>query len=379
MFVDIIDLVIFSLAFTGLVCIMFLLLRLNRSYLKAKLFFFAFVIIQSLNILYAFSILTGFYSSVTFVIQLNHFLQLLTPVTIYLFSYFLTNPQKKIKPGFYFLLLPALLMIIYLIPFYSSSPADKITFQESILNDVFSPEQKTIFIIKTVFGIAFIVLSALELKKHEKRVFNFYSVIKDKTHWWLRNALFSFLVIWLTVILAKLVSDSRTVIIVLAILVGLMNLYLLFYFDLYIQPLREKHERLQKQMQRFSIEKTDKKIVDEEFEKLKTELLQKVKDKKPFLNPKCNLNCFSEELDFKPYLVSIVLNKALGTNFYDFISEKRAEEAAKLLTDNTRRNLTVDAIANECGFNSKATFYKAFKKKFQCTPSQYQKNHQQAV
>ena len=72
-------------------------------------------------------------------------------------------------------------------------------------------------------------------------------------------------------------------------------------------------------------------------------------------------------------MVSEVLNKFYKKNFYDFINELRAKEVVARLQDNAFAHLTIDALAEDCGFKSKSTFYQSFKKLTGQTPAQYKK------
>ena len=68
------------------------------------------------------------------------------------------------------------------------------------------------------------------------------------------------------------------------------------------------------------------------------------------------------------------MNTYAGSNFSDYINSYRVEEAKKLLADTTFDNYTIVAVGLECGFNSKSTFYNAFKKFTGVTPTVYKKD-----
>lgn len=74
-----------------------------------------------------------------------------------------------------------------------------------------------------------------------------------------------------------------------------------------------------------------------------------------------------------PQYVSQTLSQHLGSNFFDFINGARIDEAKRLLVDG---NQSVLDIAVATGFNSRSSFYKAFKQFAGETPSQYRKLHQ---
>ncbi|MCA6447833.1 MAG: AraC family transcriptional regulator, partial [Chitinophagaceae bacterium] len=59
-------------------------------------------------------------------------------------------------------------------------------------------------------------------------------------------------------------------------------------------------------------------------------------------------------------------------NFNDFINRYRVEEVKKQLQNPKNASLTIMSLAYDAGFNSKATFNRAFKKHTGENPSKYQ-------
>lgn len=88
-----------------------------------------------------------------------------------------------------------------------------------------------------------------------------------------------------------------------------------------------------------------------------------------FLNPSLGLESLSEELSISPGTLSRLINLQAGKNFSDYINEYRVEEAKRLLADPEFHAYTIVAIGLECGFNSKSTFYSAFRKFTGMTPT----------
>jgi len=62
------------------------------------------------------------------------------------------------------------------------------------------------------------------------------------------------------------------------------------------------------------------------------------------------------------------LKQATGLTFSAYVTEIRMQEATKLLLEG---NLTVEEILFACGYQTKSTFYRAFSKKYGCTPLEY--------
>ncbi|WP_347173014.1 helix-turn-helix domain-containing protein [Polaribacter uvawellassae] len=94
-----------------------------------------------------------------------------------------------------------------------------------------------------------------------------------------------------------------------------------------------------------------------------------------FLNNKLSLDILSSKLDIKPQHISQTLSELVKENFNDFVNRHRVEYSKKLLTAPSHVNYKIEAIAQDSGFNNKVTFYKAFSKFTNTTPSQYRKNN----
>lgn len=86
-----------------------------------------------------------------------------------------------------------------------------------------------------------------------------------------------------------------------------------------------------------------------------------------------SLKKVAEELDTNSNIVSKLINSETGTNFNDYINQKRIALAQKRLLDDAFKQLTVEAIGQSVGFKSKSTFYNAFKKHAGQSPSAFMK------
>lgn len=62
------------------------------------------------------------------------------------------------------------------------------------------------------------------------------------------------------------------------------------------------------------------------------------------------------------------IKKATGLTFSEYIGTLRLEAAAGMLLDG---NETIERIAYSCGYKDKSTFYRAFSKKYGCSPKEY--------
>ncbi|MEN2416212.1 helix-turn-helix domain-containing protein [Flavobacterium mesophilum] len=95
-------------------------------------------------------------------------------------------------------------------------------------------------------------------------------------------------------------------------------------------------------------------------------------EKELFLNSNFTLEKAANELKITKHLLSQYVNEILGKSFSSLMKEYRIEKAKKLLE--TQKYYTIESLGYDCGFNSKSTFFTAFKKITGLTPAEYQKS-----
>jgi AraC-like DNA-binding protein len=96
-----------------------------------------------------------------------------------------------------------------------------------------------------------------------------------------------------------------------------------------------------------------------------------MQQKQPYLDPELNLAKLSSLMKTKSELISQVLNSSLNQNFFDYINKYRIEEFKIKCLSKENKHLSVMGIAYDCGFNSKAAFYRAFNKFEGISPTAY--------
>lgn len=117
------------------------------------------------------------------------------------------------------------------------------------------------------------------------------------------------------------------------------------------------------------LQATDPKL-EEDLEIHKAFLLGYLSEKEPFTNPDLTLEMLAKEIQLPANRLSSIINRGLNKNFYDLINENRIEKSKKILRQMAPEN-TIEYIAYEAGFNSRASFYRAFKKHTGITPTQF--------
>ncbi|MFD0796839.1 helix-turn-helix domain-containing protein [Maribacter chungangensis] len=98
-----------------------------------------------------------------------------------------------------------------------------------------------------------------------------------------------------------------------------------------------------------------------------------MKKERPYLDFDLTLQKLAIQTDIPEKELSLLINHYLGKHFFDFINGYRINDAEMLLKDPTKKDVTVLEILYQVGFNSKSSFYTAFKKVTNKTPTQYRK------
>ncbi len=105
---------------------------------------------------------------------------------------------------------------------------------------------------------------------------------------------------------------------------------------------------------------------------LKPKIENIMQENKLFLEPELSLSELATKLKTNSSVLSAAINSNFGKNFNDFVNEYRVEEFKKQIKLPENRNYTLLAVAFDCGFNSKATFNRAFKKFTGQAPSRFE-------
>jgi AraC-like DNA-binding protein len=93
--------------------------------------------------------------------------------------------------------------------------------------------------------------------------------------------------------------------------------------------------------------------------------------KEPYLNPNLKIADLSKSLNVPSHHISQVLSERMQTNFYEVVNLHRVQKAKKLLCSKMLQKLSIQAIGQECGFSSKSSFYRSFKRATDMTPAQF--------
>ncbi|WP_299112356.1 AraC family transcriptional regulator [uncultured Winogradskyella sp.] len=122
-----------------------------------------------------------------------------------------------------------------------------------------------------------------------------------------------------------------------------------------------------------SVSKDESRINDNEKDNIiwKEKLSKLMIENHLFENPRLTLSDVAKELNTTTKTISSVVNSGFNMNFNDFVNHYRIEAVKDKLNKGEQTKSTLLGIALDCGFNSKATFNRAFKKSTSLSPKDY--------
>ena len=87
-------------------------------------------------------------------------------------------------------------------------------------------------------------------------------------------------------------------------------------------------------------------------------------------NPEINAAMTAEQFKISKKYLSQFLKEQTGKSYTEYVEELRLDHAMQLLRTT---DLNITDIAEQCGFSTANTFYKAFRRKYQLSPSAVRK------
>jgi AraC-like DNA-binding protein len=112
-------------------------------------------------------------------------------------------------------------------------------------------------------------------------------------------------------------------------------------------------------------------IISPEMENWKSKIETIIQKEKLFENPELSLTDVAKKLETNASVISKTINQGFQMNFNDCINNYRIEAVKTSFVNGEHKKSTLLGIAFDSGFNSKATFNRAFKKNTGKTPKEF--------
>jgi len=265
-------------------------------------------------------------------------------------------------------LLPSVILLIYIFPYYIMSRLEK-------FNEVFDQENNLLpgaYMIIIVKILSLTIYSYLLLRIYHKNKAQLNQNVSTGKHLWQRNiitlhGLYTLSYVIFATVLVKIVDVPA-----LFHLQSMVMVSVVFYVA-YISYTRPEIFRgkikLVDPSKLFKYKKSG--LTPSYSIELKNKLLKLLDEDKIYKENDINLQYLSEKMDTTRHNTSQVINEHFEMSFSELMNTCRINEAATIFQKDGYNSLSIIEVAYEVGFNNKVSFNKSFKKQFELTPSEY--------
>ncbi len=301
-------------------------------------------------------------------------LPLIHGVLLYFYVSAITNQFPKKNWITLLHLLPISIGYLYLIPFFQSAAEVKIAVYKNGFEG-YELFMKYGLLLIFLSGIVYVVWCAMLLHKHKRNIRKHFSAIEEVSLSWLQLLIYGLGVIWCIVIFTNNDAYIFSGVTIFVILIGFFGVQQRSIFvsrkPALVKSAKETAEGAE-QIKKYARSGLKDDVADDIYKKLMHLFTHEAYYQKNELS----LHELAAELDIHPNYLSQIINEREAKNFYDFVNSFRVEAFKQLLTQEKNQQFTLLALAYECGFNSKSSFNRYFKKHTGQTPSAFAKSVQ---
>lgn len=344
-----------------------------------------------------------------FLLQTNYIYQLqpmvgfampldaLVGISLYWYVRIITHPEldHSFKRVFihYSIFFVCLLLSI---PYWALDFEDKLSLiQTGVIPEVWpAPVYYTTLVqvpIKIISFSLYLLLAVRLLLKHRQRIKDVFSYRQKITLNWLSYLLLLFAVGLFNGLIVLLFFQEYQEQTQLMGFMGVFSITAVFYLGIMglMQPviylgreqsyLQQASELQREEADEVPVEQPKYRkssLADEDMRRIASKLEEKMQHQQLYLDPALTMPKLASSIGVSPNYLSQTLNTYYQSSFFDYINGLRIEYSKALLSDSARQGLSIIDIAMESAFNSRSTFYAAFKQTVGMTPAQFRKQQQ---
>ena len=348
------------------------LLTVRRGNLTANRLLAALVVTISVLVSATILFSTRYFLIYPHLTRLNHPFDFLGGPLLFLYvRALITNAKINRKDLLHFL--PAVLVTIFLIPYYLQ------TREYKILNLSATDWYKARLPIAITQFLIYLVLIVMMLVRHSSNLKKQPGPYEKAVLIQIRFLVISFTALWVVAILRYVFDlqfpQYRQQTVLILPLGATVIVYVLAYLGL-----RNSELLTGRQEEPAAVKKYEKStLTPERAERYLQRLRHAMEADKLYTDGNLTLQKLATKLSIPAQHLSQVVNEHLQQNILEFINTHRVEEAKRRLLDPEKKHLSILAIAEEVGFNSKSSFNAVFKKHTRLTPSEFRKMGKQQV
>ena len=352
------------------------LLFVKEEKSKSDRILFCWMLLNAIHLIFFYSLHNGSIYNYPFLLGLQFPLPLLHGVLLYFYVSTVTQQIVHSRISILLHLTPSILTFLYLAPFFMLPSQQKI---EIFKRNGEGYETFLMVILYAVFlsGIVYVIWSLLILRTHKKRIRNQFSNIEEINLKWLQFLTYGLGTIWSLVILIQNDFLIFIGVSIFVILIGFFGLQQKSVFGS-TKSITNSSETASNLATEEPVEMQKKKyssssLSEENEKKYHLKLTTLMVDHKIYKNAELSLSDLASNLEIHPNYLSQIINKIEKKAFYDYVNWYRVEEFKRLVAIPDNKQFTLMSLAYDCGFNSKSSFNRYFKKISGKTPTQYSK------
>lgn len=295
-------------------------------------------------------------------------------VCIWFYVLTLTDSKRKFERRDWLLFVPSIVYLIFRFFLFAQSLEFKTWFNDNYYQPVVNP---FVTVTEFVWNLSFLCFSIAHYRKYRAWLNENFSDTERIKFDWLRNFLYIFTFIF---ILGAVFDFTGSFLFPLSyiqyfyfeMILALVTYYLAIAGYLRSQTMKLNFTEAESEKIEAATEEKKSLLPENELENLKNKLQNLMETEKPFLDSQLTLSNLAKQLGVNTTVLSHVVNSGFDKNFNDFVNEFRIAEVKNKLQNGAAGNSNLLGIAFDSGFNSKATFNRAFKKFTGVSPKEFQ-------
>jgi len=329
------------------------------------------------------------------ILEVPHFYRLPSPLyylmfpAAWLYVKLIITDRTRLEKTDYLHFLPALIHLVEMTPFYLKSADEKlIAINEAVTHhiDIYAHHEGWLppFVHNMVRGLIAIIyafamwrlLKKADSYKHTTSSFTINTIQWLKTFTLINAWIGAAVVLFLTLVFIP--ADIRAVGLTLVFLISLTisNIYLFFRPEILYglpQPAAAISDAKIKDPVKpdVLVNNAEQAEIPSFIYQYKNQIHEYLVTSQRYLETEFNLQDLSRDTGIPKHHLQLLIHKAKGKKFGEFINEYRIEHLRVQIENGGMKSKTLEGLAAESGFSSKATFIRSVKKLTGKTPKEY--------
>jgi AraC-like DNA-binding protein len=296
---------------------------------------------------------------------------------LYLYVFHLTTPERFAKKRLLHFL-PVVAFYILWLPFLLERPGQKLLFYEQGLPAFYKGLAIFTNISIALSGVGYVIASAVLLYRYKRRIAAEFSNTDKISLHWLRYLIVGIACIWVLVVFY---STPQSIYIGASLYICCIGFFGVRQQEIFKPavlsvtteqladtvidvPVPEEPEQIKTKYEWSS-------LTEAEADRIYQQLNTLMAEEKLYKNAELTLSKLAETMQVKDAGLSQVINSRFNKSFYDYINALRVHECIRMMGEEKNKDYTLLSIAFDCGFNSKSSFNRNFRKFTGKSPSAF--------